>query len=98
MEDMWRLPGIIRLTSALLQAEIASSGIADSILKAAHLKRTRHAHQVSALALSKLQHDAFLLSDLDQDEGAEEAWRLDAIAKSPTFDYWDTVLDLNYLD
>ena len=36
-------------TSALVQAGIASSGIADSILKAAHLKRTRHAHQVSPL-------------------------------------------------
>ena len=74
-------------TSALVKAGIASSGIADYILKAAHLKCTRHAHQVSTIALSKVQHDAFLLSGLDQDEGAKEAWRLDAVAKSPTFDY-----------
>lgn len=46
-------------TTALTQAGIASSGTADSFLKAAHLTRTRHAHQVSALALSKLQEDAF---------------------------------------
>ena len=44
-----------------------------------------------------MKHDAFLLSGLDQDEGAEEAWRLDTIAKSPTFYYWDTVLRFELL-
>ena len=47
-------------TTALTQAGIASSGTADSLLKATHLTRTRHAHQVSALALTKLQQDAFI--------------------------------------
>ncbi len=41
--------------NALTQA----ADIADSFLKATHLTRTRHAHQVSALALAKLQEDAF---------------------------------------
>ena len=34
-------------TAALTEAEVASSGIADSFLKAAHLTRTRHAHHVT---------------------------------------------------
>lgn len=45
-------------TTALPEASIASSCTADSFLTAFHLTRTRHAHQVSALALAKLQQDA----------------------------------------
>ncbi|CAB3996629.1 Hypothetical predicted protein [Paramuricea clavata] len=46
-------------TVALTEADVASSGVVDSFLKASHLTRTRHAHQVTALALHKLQRDAF---------------------------------------
>jgi len=49
-------------TNALVQAGIASSGTADSFLKASHLTRTRHAHKVTALVLAKLQDEAFLLA------------------------------------
>ena len=42
-------------TNALTQAGIATSGTADSFLKATHVTRTRHAHQVTTLALTKLQ-------------------------------------------
>ena len=45
-------------TTALCEAGIATSGTADSFLKASHLTRTRHSHQVTLLALSKLQHEA----------------------------------------
>ena len=45
-------------TNVIKQAGIASSGTADSYLKASHLTRTRYAHQVTALALAKLQKDA----------------------------------------
>ena len=55
-------------TSALIQAEIASSGTAASFLKAAHLTRTRHGHQVCALVLSKLQQYVFLSSEALHDE------------------------------
>ena len=84
-------------TSAVSQAGIVSSGTADSLLKAAHLTRTRHAHQVSALALSKLQHDAFLQSEGLHDENTKETWRQAAMAKSPTFQYWDTILRMEIL-
>ena len=84
-------------TNALVQAGITSSGAADSFLKASHLTRTRHAHQVSALALSKLQHEAFLQSEGPHDESTKEAWREEAITKSPTFQFWDTILKIELL-
>ena len=63
---MWRLYGDYLETSgwtnALTEAGIASSGTADSLLRVSHLTRTRHADQVTALALAKLQDDAFLSS------------------------------------
>ena len=84
-------------TTALTQAGIASSGTADSFLKAAHLTRTRHAHQVSALALAKLQQDAFLCTEGPHDENTKEAWRQAMISKSPTFQYWDTIFRMEVL-
>uniref|UniRef100_A0A1X7UZV2 Uncharacterized protein n=2 Tax=Amphimedon queenslandica TaxID=400682 RepID=A0A1X7UZV2_AMPQE len=80
-------------TTALTEAKIGTCGVTDSFLKATHLTRTRHAHQLSALALSTLQHDAFLLNGKD----SKESWRKNAIAKSPTFAYWDTILRLELL-
>ena len=84
-------------TTALIQAGIVSSGIADSFLKASHLTRTRHAHQISVLALSKLQQNAFLQSEGPHDESTKEAWRQAMITKSPTFLYWDTILKMEIL-
>lgn len=81
-------------TIALTQAGIASSGTADSFLKAAHLTRTRHGHQVCALALYKLQQDAFLSTEALHDEENKEAWRQEMVEKSPTFQFWDTVLTM----
>jgi len=44
---------------ALVQAEIATAGTADSFLRASHVLRTRRAHQVTAAALYILQHRAY---------------------------------------
>lgn len=46
-------------THALAQANIATPGTAESFLKTAHVTRTRHAHQVTASALSILLHMAY---------------------------------------
>ena len=75
-------------TEALTEADVATSGTAESFLKASHITRARHAHQVTALALSKLQQDAFALSDSKD----FEAWRLKMIKDSLTFHYWDLIL------
>ena len=50
-------------TEALTEADVSTSGTVDSFLKASHITRTRHAHQVTAPALTKLQQDAFDSSD-----------------------------------
>ncbi|KAG1662386.1 hypothetical protein GQR58_020959 [Nymphon striatum] len=86
-----------QVTTALTEAGVASSGMADSFLKAAHLTRTRHAHQVTALALAKLKRDAFLQTDGPHDEETEESWRQDMAKTSPTFLYWDTILKIELI-
>lgn len=45
--------------AALVQANITSAGTVDSFLRAAHVARTRNAHQVTAAALYILQHRAY---------------------------------------
>ena len=73
----------------LAEAEVASSGTAASFLKVTHLTRTRHAHQITLLALKKLQHEAFL--QLTSNE-SEAAWVETMCKQSPTFMYWDFIL------
>ena len=80
-------------TNALTEAGIASSGTADSFLKASHLTRTRHAHQVTALALAKLQEDAFLRTEGAHNDEARESWRQEMIQPSSTgiqFSRWNS--------
>ena len=50
-------------TTALIEAEVASSGTTDSYLKAAHLTRTRCTHKITLLTLYNLQSEAFMLSE-----------------------------------
>ena len=76
-------------TATLAEAGIASSGTAESFLKVTHLTRTRHAHQVTVLALHKLQREAFLQSPgLVYDEVSFEQWKSSTSEKSPTFHFW----------
>ena len=46
-------------TNALVQAEVTTPGTADSFLNAAHVSRTRHAHEVTAATLDILMHKAY---------------------------------------
>ena len=73
-------------TTALAEAEVAFSGTADSFLKVSHLTRTRHAHQVTLLALHKLQREAFVQSERLL---SEAAWQNDMLKKSSTFMFWE---------
>ena len=82
-------------TTALAEAGIASSGTAESFLKVTHLTRTRHAHQVTVLALHKLQREAFLLSPGPvYDEESFERWKTSSSEKSPTFHFWEMIRKL----
>ena len=78
-------------TSALIQAEIANPGTADSFLKASHVKKTARAHQVTACALYKLRQDAY-----DKAEGdiTFEMWSLDRRSASAQFKLWELILNI----
>ena len=58
------------------------------------ITHTRHVDQVTALALSKLQQDAFDSSDSKN----FEAWHLKIIEDSSTFHYWDLILKTEVQD
>ena len=45
-------------TTALSEAGVASLGTADSFLKASHITKTRHTHQVTAASLFMLLNEA----------------------------------------
>ena len=60
--------------SALVQADITSRGRGDGILKAAHITRSRYAHQVSACALYILQRKAYKESGRDSPDIDFETW------------------------
>ena len=81
-------------TAALCEAEIASSGTAESFLKSSHLTRTRHGHQVTALALSQLQYEAW--KSMTSEEGFHD-WKKRMVSSSPSFQYWNIVLDFEIL-
>ena len=59
---------------ALVQAKVASAGTADSFLKASHVTRTRHAHQVTASSLYILLKKAYsqYMESLEPNDQAEE--------------------------
>uniref|UniRef100_UPI00358F05C7 uncharacterized protein n=1 Tax=Myxine glutinosa TaxID=7769 RepID=UPI00358F05C7 len=86
-------------TQALVQAEIATAGTADSFLRAAHVSRTRRAHQVTVAALHILQHRAYDIYNerataRDEEPLEFEAWCDQRAAACPQFQYWATVLNL----
>ena len=62
------------------------------MLNVAHLTRTRHAHQVTLLTFHILQRETFLSCIGSEHEETAEAWRLQMIAKSPKFMFWDLIL------
>jgi len=82
---------------ALVQADIASARTADSFLRAVHVARTRHAHQVTAAALNILQHHAYddyaRAADKDQQLSFKE-WCQRRTKECPQFQYWSLALAL----
>ncbi|KAK0146492.1 hypothetical protein N1851_014183 [Merluccius polli] len=85
---------------ALVEADIASSGTADSFLKAAHVTRSRRAHQITAAALNILQHRAHDKYCQTQRDGVPlhfEAWCQQRADNIPQFQYWSIVLELELL-
>ena len=85
-------------TSAIVQANVASAGKADAFLKASHMSRTRHAHQITACALfilMKRAYEQYLKSKEENNNQLQsfEDWRNRRITETPLFQYWSITLD-----
>ena len=85
-------------TDALEHAGVASSGTADSFLKACHVKRTRQAHIVTLASLYVLRYRAYERyreTELDDLTTLDfQAWCDSRISECRQFTYWNSVLDL----
>ena len=88
-------------TSVLEKAGISSPGIVNSFVNAAHMTRTRRAHQITAAALYIMQHLAYqkYLRALTEDQQPLQfkEWREDMSSKHPQFLYWSRVLELQLI-
>ena len=81
----------------LVNAGVATAGIADSFIQASHVKRTRYAHIVTAASLYiSLQHcySKYCEGHSEENRASFEQWRLDRCKTSTLFNYWNTVLDM----
>lgn len=84
-------------TSAINEAGIASSGTAESFLTASSITRTRFAHQVTACALYKLMKEAYQKYCTDADNDTRQTfdeWCDSQLQRSPQFQFWHMVLDM----
>ena len=85
-------------TNVLTQAGITTPGTAASFLKGAHIKRTRHAHQVTCSALSIMLRTAYDGYCLDTSEPLPfDDWCVKQVEASPQFHYWYMVIHLECL-
>lgn len=87
-------------SSALVQADVMTSGKADAVLKASHITRSRYAHQVSACALFILQRKAYAQEKENSDNQCNEefeTWVVNQEKAYPQFKYWSTTLELELL-
>ena len=89
--------------SALTQGDIASSGTADTFIKAIHVTKTQHAHEITAASLYILlprAYDVFFTSaSPNQDEVALsfQEWCSKRAKKCVQFDYWTKTVSLEIL-
>ena len=85
-------------TCAITRANVASSGTAESFLKASHVSRTRHAHQVSACSLHIPMckvYEEYLEGLLDSDDKLEFNKRQEYKSSlCPQFKYWSLILKI----
>ena len=83
-------------TSALVAAEVATRGVADSFIKATHVTRTRQAHQVTAACLFILQNKAYsgYVDTLENDDEMLQFtdWVNTMSKEHPQFLYWNRAL------
>ena len=85
--------------AVIVKSGIATQGTAESFLKASHVSKTRHAHQVSAAALYLLlrrAYDRYCQEHRDHDDELLqfEDWSEKIELEKPQFKYWSLALHL----
>ena len=82
----------------LTLANVTTPDTAESFLSGSHVKRTRYAHQVTAVALYRLLKDAYNCKISDQDATpCFKEWQDSMRKQSAQFNYWNTVLELEMM-
>ena len=89
-------------SAALVEAGIATSGRAEAMLSASHVKRTLYAHQVTAVSLHVLQQTAYQTYCTTFEESESPVNFIEWCSSmnsqdNPQFYYWSTVLELELL-
>ena len=84
--------------ASLIQADITTSGRAESMLSGSHVTRTRYAHQVTAGSLKILQERAYQqYLEREENDLRYEEWCDKQCQEQPQFKYWAIVLFLELL-
>ena len=87
----------------MCNAGVATQGVAESFLLASHVTRTRRAHQVTAASLHILMNKAYSEYQAKSRENeqenmlSKEEWKDEMTKKSPQFQYWSSVLNLELI-
>lgn len=86
-------------TSALVEADVASSGTADSFLSATNVTKTCQAHQVTACSLFQLLKEVYSSYLAEHSDGDEEAssfveWCDSQKKESPQFAFWFSIRNM----
>ena len=88
-------------TAALVDANVASDGTAESFIKATSVTRSRRAHQVTASCLYVLLKKAYAKYTEGQNDGDDtllfDDWCNKQISAVPQFQFWYTTLQLELL-
>ena len=86
-------------TTVLSQAQVLTSGRAQSVLNEHHIKRTSYGHQVSLMSLHYLKHKAYstYCSNVQGPPESQQVWDHLSRTKNPQFKYWSTIMELELL-
>jgi len=81
------------------QAQVLTSGRAQSVLDEHHIKHTRYAHQISLVSLYLLQQRSYTVycSSVQGPPECPEMWIQRCRSDNPMFMFWATIMDLELL-
>ena len=81
-------------TTIITNAEVACSGVAESLVFGHDVVRAKYAHQVTASALYKLQNQAYMEREESAASMNFSEWGLKMERESPTFQFWSIILKM----